>query len=122
MDATSITKMIKEGMENHATKIAREKSVRAKWDLDVAVFLFAILIIVIILNMQGVGIEFIALASILGLSLGWLMGWYKGKKAFKEVFNEEMAKLDVDLEKMVQEEIDYRIRSHIRESRNNKGE
>jgi DNA-binding protein len=38
VDAAEITNMIREGMRKHAAKIAEDRAVVAKWDLDVAVF------------------------------------------------------------------------------------
>ena len=110
MEASAITKMIREGMEEHAAKIARDRAVSARWDLDVAVFLFAVLAIELILLFQGIRVEIVGLSATIGLALGWLLGWRKGKLMYKRIFDKEMAKLDKDLEKKVEEAIHRRLR------------
>jgi len=44
-------------MERTAAQRARDRANAARWDLDVAVFFFAILATVIILSFQGIGVE-----------------------------------------------------------------
>lgn len=86
-------------MERTATQRAQDRAKAARWDLDVAVSLFAILATVIILLFQGIGVEVTAPAAIFGLAMGWLMGWRKGKQAYKRFYVEELSKLEEGLEK-----------------------
>ncbi|MFC1988409.1 hypothetical protein ACFLVJ_01070 [Chloroflexota bacterium] len=76
-----------------AARIAQYRARAARWDLDVAVFFFAVISIVMILTIEGIGIEIVAPSAILGLALGWLMGWKKGQQAYERFYNEEYAKL-----------------------------
>ena len=99
VDEAGVTKAISLEMAQTAVQRASYRAKAARWDLDVAVFFFAILTIVIILLFQGVEIEFVAPAAIVGLALGWLMGWRKEKQLYGLFYEEELAKLDQELEK-----------------------
>jgi hypothetical protein len=72
---------------------ARERARIARWDLDVAVFLFVVLIIVIILLFQNVGIEIVAPVALFGLTMVWLVGWRRGRQLYAGFYEEELAKL-----------------------------
>lgn len=99
VDEAGVTKAVSLEMAQTAVQRASYRAKAARWDLDVAVFFFAILTIVIILLFQGVEIEFVAPAAIVGLALGWLMGWRKEKQLYGLFYEEELAKLDQELEK-----------------------
>ncbi len=98
MDKAKVTKVSPE-MERTAAQRARDRAKAARWDLDVAVFFFAILVTVMILLFQGIGIEVTAPAAIFGLAMGWLMGWRKGKQIYAQFYDEELSKLGKELEK-----------------------
>ena len=87
----------------------------ARWDLDIAVFLFAVLIIVIILLFGGVEIEIVAPVAIAGLALVWLAGWRRGKQIYQRFYDEELAKLNQDLAKTIEETIEERVQKALRE-------
>jgi hypothetical protein len=87
-----------------AARKARERARIARWDLDAAVFLFVILIIVIILLFQNIGIEIVALVAIFGLVMVWLMGWRRGRKLYAGFYEEELAKLMRELSAMEERE------------------
>lgn len=101
MSEAGITNQVSPEIEQEAARRAKYRAKAARWDLDVAVFFFAILAIVIILLFQEVGSEVVAPAAILGLAMGWLMGWRKGKQAYARFYDEERAKLEQELEKTV---------------------
>lgn len=92
------TKLVSLETAQIAAQRARYRARAARWDLDVAVFFFAILSIEVILLFQGIGVEIVAPVAILGLALGWLMGWYKGKQLYQLFYEEELAKLNQELE------------------------
>jgi len=115
-----VTKQVSPEMERAATQRARDRAKAARWDLDVAVFFFAILATVIILLFQGIGVEVTAPAAIFGLAMGWLMGWRKGKQAYARFYDEELSKLEKDLEKTMrslEEMIEERVQKEIHEGR-----
>jgi len=121
VDEAEGAKTVSLAMVRLAAMRARYRAKAARWDLDVAVFFFAILTIVMILLFQGVGLEFVAPAAILGLALGWLMGWKKEKQVYELFYEEELSKLDQELEKtldtlgeMIEEKVQRAKRERLR--------
>ena len=118
MSEAEVTKQVSPEMERVAAQRARDRAKAARWDLDVAVFFFAILATVMILLFQGIGGEVTAPAGIFGLGMGWLMGWRKGKQAYARFYDEELSKVEKDLEKTMlslEEMIEERVQEGIRE-------
>ncbi len=68
-DKAEVTKQVSPEMERRAAQRARDRANAARWNLEVAGFLFAIVIIVIILSFQGIGIEIVASVGIFGLAM-----------------------------------------------------
>ncbi len=67
MNEARDTKQLSPIIERVAKEGARGKANIAKWGVNIAVFLFALLITIIILTSQGVGIYIVAPLAILGL-------------------------------------------------------
>ena len=104
--------------EQMAAQRAGERARAARWDLDVAVFLFAVLIIVVILLFQGVTIEIVAPVAVFGLAMVWLVGWRRGRQLYERFYNEELSKLrhrPEKTEETKEETIDARIQRALRE-------
>ena len=99
VDEAELTKTINLEMTQTAMQRASHRAKAARWDLDVAVFFFSILAIVIILLFQGIETEVVTPVAMLGLAMGWLMGWKKGKQVYELFYEEELSKLDEELEK-----------------------
>ena len=116
MDEAEVTERVSLEMERTAAQRARHRAKAARWDLDVAVFFFAILTIVIILLFQEVGIEIVAPVAILGLAMGWLMGWRKEKQLYGFFYNEELSKLEQELKKTVEETVGETIEERVQEA------
>jgi len=76
-----------------AMQRARDRTNVSKWDLNVVIFLFAILITIIILISQGIGIDVVAPLAIFGLTTGWLMGWRRGRQLYQRFYAEELSNL-----------------------------
>ena len=106
-------------MERTAVQRARDRAKAARWDFDVAVFFFAVLAIIIIVWFQGIGIEVVALAAIVGLAMGWLMGWRKGKQLYERFYDEELSKLKQELKNTdkgaMEETIEEKVQKALRE-------
>lgn len=105
-----------------AARRAGERARVARWDLNVAVFLFAVLIIVIILLFQGVGIEVVAPIAIFGLTVVWLVGWRRGRQLYQSFYAEEIAILERDSERkrktvkaVIEETVDEKVAKALRE-------
>ncbi|MFC1927977.1 response regulator transcription factor [Chloroflexota bacterium] len=76
-----------------ASKAARNKTNVAQWSINIAVFLFGLLIIIIILVSLGVDTIIVAALAILGLVAVWFVGWKRGKQLYQHFFIDEMAHL-----------------------------
>ncbi len=87
-----VTKWVSPKTERILRQRARDRANTARWDLDVAVFLFGVLAIVIILVFQGIRIEIVAPVSIFGLASVWLEGWRRGRQAYQRFYDEELTK------------------------------
>jgi hypothetical protein len=57
-------------------------------------FLYAVLIIVLILASQGIAIEVSAVVAIFGLSIGWIAGWRRGRRLYQRYYRGELARLE----------------------------
>jgi len=120
VDEAEINKQVRPEMERLAAQRARIRAKAARWDLDVAVFFFAVVIIVTILVFQGVQLEIVGPAATLGLAMGWLMGWKKGKQVYESFYDEELFKLGknlVELEREMAEAIEEKVQRMLRERR-----
>ena len=123
MDEAEVARQVSPEMERTAEQRARDRAKAARWDLDIAVFLFAVLIIIIILLFQDVGIAVVAPVSIFGLAMVWLVGWRRGKQLYQRYYDEELIKLEHDLKKaikgvvgeVVEETIEERVQKALRE-------
>ncbi len=76
-----------------AMQIARSKTNVAKWGLNSVVFLFALLIIIIVLVSQGIGTNIVAPLAILGLGVVWLTGWRRGRVLYQNFYTQELSNL-----------------------------
>ncbi len=65
----------------------------AKWNLDVAISLFALIIVVMILSSRDVPLEVLAPIAVVGLAVAWFIGWRKGKKLYRRLYDEELSRL-----------------------------
>jgi len=123
LDETEISEQVSPEIERTAAHRARTRARTARWDLDVAVFLFAVLIIVMILLFQGIGIEVVAPVAIFGLVMVWLVGWRRGRQLYLEFYEEELGKLEHEVakqeenveEKTVEETIEEKVQKALRE-------
>ena len=88
-----VTKPTIEGREQLALEKASEKVKGARWDLSVAVTAYAILSAVVLLRLEGLGIELVAAIAVLGLVIVWLIGWRRGKRLLKRYYDEELSQL-----------------------------
>ena len=111
-------KVTKEAGQMAAQK-AGERARAARWDLNVAVFLFAVLIIVVILLFQGVTLEIVAPIAVFGLAMVWLVGWRRGRQLYQSFYNEELSRLRPSqgktVKETIEETIDERVQRALRE-------
>ena len=97
-----------------AAQKAEERARAARWDLDVAVFLFAVLIIVVILLFQGVTIEVVAPVAVFGLAMVSPVGRSRLSQLYARSYYEELSKLKPGPKKTEEETIEERIQRALR--------
>jgi len=120
MEEAEDTKQVSPEMERAAKQRARDRSMVARWDLNIAIFLFAVLILVIILTTYTkMGIEVVAPIAIFGLAMVWLVGWRRGKQLYQRFYNEELAKIEREskktTERTVEETVEEQVQKAFRE-------
>ncbi len=119
------TEQIKKEIGKQAAQRASTRAKSARWDLDVAIFLFLVLSVVILLLFQGIGIEIVAPIAIFGLACVWLVGWQRGKKLYGIYYEEELIKVTRELyvkankedavQKTFEETVEERVQKALRE-------
>lgn len=102
-------------MEKLAFIKAKERSMVARWDIDIAVFLFAVLIIVIILLFENIGVEIVAPVAIFGLAMVWFVGWRRGNQLFKKFYQEELTlmKRSLNNKASIEETIEQKVQKAL---------
>lgn len=119
MDEVEVAKQVSPKMEQTAIRRAKDRANAARWDLDTAVFSFAVLIIVIILLFQEIGIEIVAPVALFGLCMVWLVGWRRGRDLYQRFYDEELSKLEYargkSVEKTVEETVEEKVQKALRE-------
>jgi len=124
IDKAEVAESVSPEMEQTAAQRARDRARNARWDLNVAIFLFAILILVIILvTYTKMGIEIVAPVAIFGLAMVWLVGWRRGRQLYGRFYDEELSKLQYELKrtvkgtvkKAVEETIEEKVQKALRE-------
>jgi FtsZ-interacting cell division protein ZipA len=104
MTEASTAEPVSEDIQAVAAARAKVRARNARWDLNIAVFLFAVLILVIILLFENVSIEIVGPIAIVGLVLVWLVGWRRGKQLLAIFYDEELAELEQAVEKKREKE------------------
>jgi hypothetical protein len=103
-------------MERTAAQRAKDRANAARWNLDIAVFSFAVLVIIIILSFQGIGIEIVAPIALFGLCMVWLVGWRQGRRLYPRFYDEELVKIKQESKKTVKETVEETIEEQVRKA------
>ena len=103
-------------VERTAAQWAKDRANAARWNLDIAVFLFAVLIIVIILLSQGIGIEIVAPVAIFGLAMVWLVGWMQGRRLYQRFYDEELVRLEQALKGIEKETLEETVEDIVQKA------
>ncbi len=83
-------------LENLAVQLARNRTNSAKWDLNILIILFSVLVTVIILISFNIDNRIVALIAVVGLAFVWLIGRGRGERLFQHFYSEELANLQQD--------------------------
>ena len=92
-----------------AKQRAADRAQAAKWDLNIAIYLFSILIVIIIMASVEARLEIMAPVSILGLSGVWLYGANRGRRLQKCFFQEETLKIRTEMSIVKEETVEDQI-------------
>ena len=123
-DETEVIVGISLEMERTAARKARNRAKNARWDLNVLILLFAILILIIILaTYTKAGLEIVAPIAIFGLAMVWLVGWRRGGQLYERFYDEELSKLEQEqklkikktVKEAVEETIEEKVQKALRE-------
>ena len=123
-DETEVIVGISPEMERTAARRARGRARNARWDLNVLILLFAILILIIILaTYTKAGLEVVAPIAIFGLAMVWLVGWRRGGQLYERFYDEEVSKLEQEqklkikktVKEAVEETIEEKVQKALRE-------
>jgi Flp pilus assembly protein TadB len=115
LEADKTSERVDKERERLAIRRAKDRARTARWDLNIAIFLFVVLIIVIIMLFQGIVLEIVAPVAVIGLGLVWLTGWRQGRQLFERFCEEELSKLEYERTLKVEETIEEAVRKAIRE-------
>ena len=99
-----------------AEQKARDRANAARWDLDIAVFAFSVLIIIMILISQEVRVEITGIAAVAGLAMVWLAGWDRGRKLYDRFYDEEIRQLRQELKTTVREATEDAVDEKVRKA------
>jgi len=122
-DEVEDTEQIKKEIEKQAAKRAITRAKVDSWDLNIAIFLFLVLIAVMILLFQRIGIEIVAPIAIFGLACVWLLGWRQRRKLYESYYEEELINLaressmTANDEVTVQKKVEEYVQRALRERR-----
>lgn len=85
-------KELDERLARRAEEAARRAEARARiarWDMNIVIFMFAILAMVVILLFEGVGVEIVAPIALAGFAMCWLAAWRRGRELSRHYYREE---------------------------------
>ena len=103
-------------IERELGQRARIRAGAAKWDLNAAIFLFAVLIMVIMLLFMDVRVELVSLSGAFGLAVVWLIGWRRGRRLYRLFYDEELnTEIKSTVKSVLQETIEEKVQQALRE-------
>jgi predicted transcriptional regulator len=99
-----------------ANRIARYRASAAMWTLEVAIFLYSILTLIIILaTYTKVRLEIVAAVAIVGLAIVWMAGWRRERALYQLYYDEEVSRLEEESKKtLIEEEVEKALRRRRR--------
>jgi len=113
MDEAEAVKQITPEIEQTAALKAKDRARAARWDLDIAVFLFGVLAIIIILLFQGIGVEIVAPIAVFGLAMVWFVGWRRGRQLYQRFYQEELSHLQHEVSTGVRQAIEETLEEMV---------
>jgi len=77
-----------------ATRRANMQVATAKWNLNIMMFTYAILVTVILLRLDGLAVQIISPIVIVGLAIICFVAWRQWKRLYKDLYAEELCQLE----------------------------
>jgi hypothetical protein len=102
--------------EEIAQRRARNRAYAARWNLDIAVFAFSVLILVVILLSQNIGLEIVAPVAVFGLAMVWLCGWRQGRQIYNSYYEEELMELEREARRETMETVEESVEELIQKA------
>ena len=90
---TEAAKMVQPA-EQRVAKIANEKALSARWNVNIVIFANAVLAAVVLMGLEGVAIEILAPVAAAGISMIWLVSWLRCKRLYRQFYEQELSELD----------------------------
>ncbi len=115
LEEAEVPEQVSKEDEQRAVQRASERARTARWDLNIAIFLFAVLIIIIILLFQGISLEVVAPIAAAGLVMVWLTGWRQGRQLYERFLEEELTRLEFKRSRKMEETIEEVVQRALRE-------
>ena len=116
MDKAEDTNQLSAEIQRAAMQTARDRANVARWDLNIAIFLFAILIIIMILLSRGMGINVVAPLAIFRLATVWFVGWRRGRQLYQRFYDEEISKVEREFKKTIRGTVKEAIKETVEET------
>jgi type VI protein secretion system component VasK len=116
MAGTEKTRTINLEIDKIARNRAKQRAYTARWNLDIAIFAFAVLIAVVVLLSQDVRLEIVAPVAIVGLALVWLAGWWHGRKLLAGFYLEELEALRNEITRIQTQVVDESVEEMIQKA------
>ena len=85
--------LMERDIERRAAERANEKARASRWNLNVAILAYALLVAVVLMRFQGVSIEVVAIIAIAGLAVVWFIGRRTERQQYKRIYEEELKML-----------------------------
>lgn len=85
--------VMREEWSKEAAVKAKERARIARWDINIAILLFAVLIVVVILTYAKVRIELVCLLGFLGLVGCWFWAWRRERAIYPRFYDEELVNI-----------------------------
>lgn len=91
-EGTENTGWIHPETRQKAVQRARYRANAARWDINIALFLFGVIVAVCILGSGTAGLALTAFVAVSGLSAAWFWGWIKARRLYPVYLEEELAR------------------------------
>ncbi|MFC2005601.1 hypothetical protein ACFLVG_01400 [Chloroflexota bacterium] len=103
-------------IERVAVQQAKYRAQVARWSIEIAIFLVAVLIAIIIMVAREVNTVVVALAAVISLLIVWVTAWWQGNRLYKRFYYEELRRLRLEYKGIVELTIEEEVAEKVREA------